>query len=245
VLRAYLDDGNDGFLGQTDPSLLDAPQAGLLVTVDGADVTRDLTLPSGAAVARVAALHRTGLTWQVKIDVVSNGKLPVLATVTSGPGFPVPADLGVSNVLALQLGHLTDTFDVSGPVPAPGDAYEVAVTYADGTSETLTASVDQVLSTSPTPVAPIGWAASLTPTFTWSAPSTPPAGAWATFVVVQQHVSGAPAVLSPPLPSTQTSWTYAGPPLLPGMAYDWLVQAVDASGDTATSAYPSATFTTP
>ncbi len=243
VLRAYLDEGDDGLLGPNDPSLADAPQTSMIVDVGGADATgRDLALPTARAVAKVTSYQRVGLAPQLRFDVSSNLGTPVTATVTSGPNVRVPYDLGVSNALASQLTHFSQYYQLNAQRPSAGDAYEIVVAYADGSAETLTASLRQVLAAAPTPVAPAGAAPSLTPTFAWTPPSPAPSGPYAYVVFVQ---SAAGVYVTPWLPSSQTSWTYGGPPLAPATTYSWYVEAVDADGDVAVSAYPPLRFTTP
>ncbi len=232
-LQAYLDAGGDGLIGAGEPALLDAPAA--RVTVAGGGVSAPaLAFPATKATARVttqvtaepaAADHLT-------FEVRSGTARPVSVTVARGANVDGSLDLGVSGWPGTA-----PLFRRSWPLassPSTGDAYQLAVTYDDLTTETLTATVAAVL-VPPTPTAPIGASASSTPAFAWSAPPTAPAAAYQYGLNMWSPAGGA-SWLSTGIPSGQTSVPYDGPPLVSGRTYDWYVWLEDAAGNSASSA---------
>lgn len=143
----------------------------------GANLTFNNVVASGAQ-AKVRTAHFYNVSWvpadqYQMIQSISNGlKMPVKATVISGPNIPVPHDLVNMNLDMIQ----TWTW-LGALVPKVGDTYVYDVIYGDGTTETLTASVTGIVPNNAmsAPSSPANGAigVSTKPTFTWTAPSSP------------------------------------------------------------------------
>ena len=221
--------------------------------VAGANLTgKNVTLPAGNSVASAQTTHElNGANDNYNLSVRTEGvsKRVVKATVMSGPNIPLPADMGNS------WGQIQGWFSLQTTAPTVGDAYTIDVTYSDGATESLTASVTGVLGTDnmATPASPTGTGASITPTFTWTAPTTPPGGTY-TYDVGIQSQGGGNWIWSYPdsgpeggLPSSQTSVAYNVDgsanmtSLAPNTSYDWWIQVSDSNGN---QARKFATFTT-
>ncbi|MGB9233449.1 MAG: putative Ig domain-containing protein, partial [Terriglobales bacterium] len=149
------------------------------VSISGTTTNENLTLPSANSIAVV----RTQSTEQINSDGTStnysigfnvNGllKLPVAVELTSGPtpGVVMPADIadGGFNGNSDQFSYWTS---LNGATPKVGDSYSLKVTYSDGTSETLTATVGAVLNAFATNLSPQGSGVSATPNFSWTDPA--------------------------------------------------------------------------
>lgn len=125
--------------------------------------------------------------------------------------------------------------------PAVGDGYQLAVTYLDATpAGTLTVSVSGVIAQFATPTAPLGGVASSSnPTFTWSAPATPPAGSYSYRVSI---LGGDGDRESSAIASTATSYLFSTAPTT-GVLYDWAISIVDANGNRSENRTPFMTGT--
>jgi len=135
-------------------------------------------LPSAGSTAAVTTQHYqqtstsgTNTGYTLGFNVRAGNKLPVAITLTSGPNVVNPLDIAACSYCG------TPQFDyyisVNSDRPTVGDAYSFQVTYSDGTSETLTATVSAVLDAFATNLAPQGTSStSTTPTFTWTDPSS-------------------------------------------------------------------------
>ncbi len=138
-------------------------------------LTQDLTLPSASSVATVMTQNseqiNSGVTnsnYSIGFQIYGLLKLPVaveLATESS-PGVVIPADIANGGFN----GNKGFNFwtGLNGATPNKGDSYGLKVTYSDGTSETLTATVSAVLDAFATNLSPQGNGVSLTPNFSWS-----------------------------------------------------------------------------
>lgn len=232
-LYSYLDAGGDGLVAG-EPQRLGAPAA--LVTVAGAPVSAPvIALPSAKASAQVT----TQVTAQpaagnrLAFEVGAGLARPVAVTVTGGPNVAGPLDLGLAGEAGAG-SRFVASWPIGPAAPAVGDRYTLAVTYADLTTESLAAQVAAVLAP-PVPAAPVGTATSSTPTFSWSAPASPPSSA-ITYGLTMWSPAGGAAWLSTRIPGGQTSAPYDGPPLATGKTYDWYVWLEDAQGNSASSA---------
>jgi hypothetical protein len=244
---AFVDVGDDGYLGRGEPNLFDDKVGRQLVTVSGGPATAlPLALPTTAAVARVTTSHQEwsgGSSDWIELSVVANLKLPVSVQVT-GPSLAAPFDLGLSND-----GGNSPTFrgqrGLNGATPKVGDVYTFAVAYSDGTFDTLTASVTGVVLSVPKAISPMGPTTDLAPTFTWSAPASPPAGPY-TYQINVWPQNGMGGWWYGPMPGGQTSVAYnvdgTASSLAAGTTYQWNIEVVDANGNRGSS---QATFSTP
>ena len=150
---------------------------GLLVQVSGTAVSGiNLTLPATGATASVTTGHWLNPTlsqegYNISIRVYENLKKPVSASVTSGKGIIGPVSFG-NRYRELETWF---SLPLSSP-PVTGDSYAIAVTYSDGTSETINASVTGVLNDFAQPSAPAANATTVSgPQFSWLPPATAPA----------------------------------------------------------------------
>jgi hypothetical protein len=134
--------------------------------------------------------------------------------------------------------------------PSVGDSYGLLVTYSDGTSETLTATVAAVLNSFATNLAPTtGTSQSTTPTFSWTDAANA-SGYLYSFDLYS--TTGGPIWQIPSnnsnftgFPSSITSITWGTDPtgdtsnlpsvssLTDGTTYDWVITAYDSNFDSA------------
>jgi hypothetical protein len=181
----------------------------------------------------------------LNFDVDPYWKVPAAAQITSGPSLVLPIDLGV--------GNSSDHFGLQGwtnlwpTTPTVGDQYTVHVTYLDGSTEDLLLTVSGYITSAPTPTSPANLATgvALAPTFTWSAPAAPPAGAYTYNIGVYSN-SGGNGWWYGSMPSSQTSVLYdvdgnASPTLAPNTQYSWQIEVQDVQGNRASQ---SVNFTT-
>ncbi len=168
---AFYDRNDDGVLQATEPSNLGVqPIVGF---VGGMPSTvPSIRLPVTSAEVRVTTAYLVGTegTYSLDFMVLPGLKVPVRASLNSGPGVPAVVDIPLSGFA----GSLGISFEAATK-PAAFTSYSVNVEFADGTSQTLSASVDGVFQTPPGLISPPsgGSGVSRTPTFTWSpAPGT-------------------------------------------------------------------------
>ncbi|MCM0083753.1 carboxypeptidase-like regulatory domain-containing protein [Geomonas sp. Red32] len=129
----------------------------------------------------------------------------------------------------------TATVDVANR-PGTGAQCTFNVTYVDNTTETLTATVSTVSDNFPVPTAPLGAVgSSANPAFTWTAPTTAPAGGY------DIAINGSDIVWTDDIAPGVTTYTYNNPTqvggyaaaVTPGVLYSWNVASVDAVGNRA------------
>lgn len=225
---AVIDMNNNGIIDAGDISNTNgnAPT----ITVNG-NTTSNLTLSSAGSIASVTTDHGfDGVTHWYDLNLQANdGTKRVMAvTLLSGKNMPVPRDLGKD-------WEFHTWFGLNATVPTVGDSYVFKVTYSDGATENISGSVTGVLgmgamatslAVSPTPSANV-------PTFTWAAPTTPPAS-----YTYRVNLNGNANWWYPQdngLPSTTHSAVYnadgrANPAsLVTGTAYNWQVKVQDAN----------------
>ena len=239
-LFAFVDMDDNGYFGLGDklPNFRAMPT----FTVAGTNITgKSITLPntnSVSAVNTIHDLHGTNHSYNVDFRIRDIMKRADKATVMSGPNIPLPLDLG------RFYNNLQDNISLGTTAPTIGDAYTVNVTYSDGTSETVTVSVTGLVGTSnlATPVSPTGVISDTTPTFTWSAPLSAPAGGY-TYDVTIQPQNGGNWIWSYPdngpygMLSSQLSVLYNTDgsahqsALTPGTNYDWWIAVNDSNGN--------------
>jgi len=239
---AFVDMNNDGLIDTGDMEA--GNNAPTFTSVTGNTIL-NIALPAGNAVASVLTTHGTnissGVPWywySTDTNIVSGAKMPVSAIVYSAPNAAVPFDLTTS---VYGSGGVMDGLQNMGLTPpAVGDAYQVLVTYADGSTEYLNASVNAVLDSfaqtpSPSGTNTNGGASVPNPVFSWAAPLAPPA-AYAYAMAIQQ-ASGVGGILystNGTMPSSTTSVTATGLTLTGGTTYRWWINVLDSSGNMAT-----------
>ena len=99
-------------------------------------------------------------------------KRAVAMTLFAGSNVNVPLDMGPLGGNSAYLPAIN-----SGVAPTVGDSYQFLVTYSDGTTQTITATVTGVLSSFATNLAVNSASpySTTVPQFTWTAPASPPA----------------------------------------------------------------------
>jgi hypothetical protein len=236
---AIIDMNDNGFIDAGDIESTDDSDA--MITVSG-NMTHNLTLASANAFAEVATGHGKNASsewYQLNMEVDDGRKRVVKATLNAGPNVAGPIDMGKS-----EWGGHSTWIDLRSQAPTVGDSYTFDVTYSDGSTESFTRSVTAVLESFATPTYPVdpGDAGNgiTTPTFTWTAPASPPASYTYDIRVSDSSWN---EVWSPEgdMPSTQTSVLYdadgeaSQPSLSVGVTYNWDIEVQDGNGNTATN----------
>ncbi|GFE59357.1 carboxypeptidase regulatory-like domain-containing protein [Geobacter sp. AOG1] len=171
---SLVDQNKDGVIWTGDYTVGDrlAPA----ITVNGANVSGiTSTIPKRDVEASVATSHYIDASGQegfgLNFSARPDFKQPVNVTVLTGQDVAGPVDLAVR-----QSGDFS--YQVSGiPRPAVGTEYTLDIGYSDGTTGSETVAVTAVLDSFADPVSPKGKVTfNPTPTFSWTAPSSPPAG---------------------------------------------------------------------
>jgi hypothetical protein len=243
-LEAFIDRGNDGFTGPTNPSTFGSQLPSALVTVSGLNVPAPTFAIRSSNSAVTLATQRNdngfGANDALSFDISSNLKVPVKVQITSGPDVLVPVDLGITqndgSVISFR-----DFWSLNPATAQVGDAYTLDILYSDGTSETPTALVTGVVTSLPVIGFPANNATGVgaTPTFTWSAPNSPPAGTYLYWVNVYPTNGFGNGWNYGPMLSSQKSIAYNfdgnGSPLTVGQGYQWNIQVMDSNGNSATA----------
>jgi hypothetical protein len=226
------EDGGDWFNALTDIH----PQ---IVNMAGGDLTNvDLSLPgtnSAFAVTTQTYKSTTFQSYTITFEVFPQTKLPVNVTLTSGAHFNLPIDLAKDPQIAGEFSPPSLNVEM-----APSGSYALDIAYSDGSTETVTPPPVTVLNSFATPTYPLSIdCCDLTPTFTWTAPSSPPAS-YSYFVRIYPGGPGTGQWYFPSpnsligMPSSQTSVVYNvdltanNPPLTAGILYYWEIAIQDA-----------------
>jgi hypothetical protein len=186
VEDAFIDQDNNGIedAGDIGGSLVAALiGSGITQTsVTGPLANQNLTLPSNNAFAAVLTQHyQTGTPSYSFLFMVDFGeKMPVAVTLLpsanpDGANVAGPMDIAVCEYayFGCSSSAFSIGFTLGATSPTVGDTYSFDVTYSDGTTGTLIATVTGVLNTFATSLAP-QTGTSTTPTFTWADPVCTP-----------------------------------------------------------------------
>ncbi len=228
----WLDQNNDHNLDSGD--LTDFQGLTPTVNVTGNLTNVNETLPGAAETVSLATTHISGSGGDSYSFTVYGGdgtKRAVATTLYSGANVNVPVDLGPLGGSNAYLPLINNTV-----APTVGDSYNFLVTYSDGTSSTITATVTAVLNSFATNLAVNSASpySSTVPQFTWGAPAAPPAN-----FVYFLNLFGPNASWYYPyntnigMPSTQTSVVYdvdgnaSTPALTTGTTYTWQIFVQD------------------
>jgi hypothetical protein len=216
------------------------------IVVSGSTCTNyncNITLISVSAVANVKTnvnVNSGPDTYFLSMNVRGQTKLPVAATLISGPNVAVPFDFPVDQHNDYQPIYANTVS------PTVGDTYQFLVTYSDGDTAVLTAQVTAVLTSSyATNLAMVTTApySTTVPELTWTPPGTAPTLLPYTYFVSLNgsdnnwNYSGGKN--SKGIPSSQTSVPFdvdqsaSHPTLTTGTTYNWVVSVQDADGNTA------------
>ncbi len=230
----WLDQNNDHNLDAGD--LTDFQGLFPIVNVTGNLSNVNVTLPGASETVALATTHLAGnVTDQYWYSVYAGDgtKRAVAMTLFSGANVNVPVDLG-------PLGGTNAYLPlINGAVaPTVGSSYQFLVTYSDGTSQTITATVTGVLNSFATNLAVNSaspYSASV-PQFTWGAPASPPANyGYALNLFGPNGGWFYPQNSSIGMPSTQTSVVYDAdgsasiPSLTTGNTYTWQIIVEDSA----------------
>ena len=246
-----IDQNNNGIIDPGD--ITNTQHLKTFTTISGATTGQNLTLPSTNSSLTITTTHyrfvngsNISQNYYLNFTLAGVLKLPISASIVSGPNIINPIDIGN----CITCGNGGDGFAYSVPigtiVPSVGDTYGVAVTYSDGTSETVSAAVTGVITTFPSNLLPqTGTSVSTQPTFTW----TDPANA-SNYTYSFQLSNGSGNVWQIPgnnsnssgFASTITSITWNVDPtgggstpsiasLSTATSYQWQIQATDANGN--------------
>jgi hypothetical protein len=265
VLFGIIDQNNNGIMNSPGEISNTNQSNSASVVISGTTTNENLTLPTTGnaptnSVARITTQHQqqigsngTNDSYNINIRVDGYYKLPATVEVTTKPAAQtvvVPADWATA-----AFNGNTDQFDIqpnlNGGTPQVNDAYNLLVTYTDGTSETLTVTVGAVLNAFATLVSPASQATgvSLTPNFSWTDPANPTNYLYQ-FQLMDNNYSTiwkipADNSNSNGFSSSITSITWNVDPMgnndLPSVSslnslstYQWSIQVTDANGNEAT-----------
>jgi len=254
-----------GIIDQNNSGLIDAP--GQIsntngtnkapVVINGNLSNENLTLPNANAVATVSTQNQEQInsgntTYNYSISLNVNGliKLPVAVELTaeSNPGAVIPVDIA-TGVLYGNRGFSFYT-SLNGATPKVGDTYTLHVTYSDGNSEDLIATIGAVLNAFATGLSPQGTGVSVQPNFSWTDPANASNYTYQFWLCCNQNgtIWQIPSNNSKTngFSSSITSITWGTDPTNPnppnppsvsslngGTYYSWQIQAQDVNGNSA------------
>lgn len=233
-IYAIYDMNNDNLFAYGDVTSTD--ESGLSVTLTGSGSTGNtISLVSSNANVNITTNHfknsdLTNESYSVNGNVRSQLKRPVavvLSGVPASSGLTTPMDLGLDRSEIRFWGNVTTR-------PSVGDSYTFDVTYSDGSTETVSSQVSAVLDSFPNNTSISGATVSTVPTFTWTAPTTPPASYNYSLWVGGSNGSFWEAWS---LPSSQLSAVYGfdgqAAALATGTPYSWNIGVRDQKGNQA------------
>ena len=190
----------------------------------------------------------TNISYALNLNVREHAKLPVSVTLTAGPNVLYPLD--IAHCSSCNNVGYDYYINVNSAQPAVGDTYSFLVTYSDGTSETITASVTGLITAFATGLSPSGSVpGDTTPTFTW----TDPASASSYTYQFNLNDNNGNTIWQIPGPNSNlngfastitsitwgtdptgsTSNTPSVPSLTTGTTYYWQINVQDANGNSA------------
>jgi len=188
-------------------------------------VTVSLGNAGGRAVVRTEYDYPSS--YNLFFEGVYNSKMITNMTILSGPNLAesidVPWDDGWFD---------TWSFVLPGR-PTIGDTYSIRLRYSDGTVDTLSPTITDILDGYSTPISPSGTTSGLAPLMTWTQPTVSPSQLPLTYKIRVKNDSGS-TVWDYTVPGNRTYATYnedgTGTPLISGSQYHWSVQVKDEQG---------------
>jgi hypothetical protein len=252
---AVLDQDNNGVISAGDSTNIPRGGNPPIVPISGA-ATLNLSLTGANSTAAVTTSNfqsttsgGTSQSYLLNFRVEPGTKLPVAVELTSGPNVMAPLDLAICGTCGTPFQFQTN---INTTLPTTSDTYALKVTYIDGNSETLNATVSGIVSALPTNLLPgVSTSTTTTPTFTWTDPSN------ASNYTYQFQLFDANGNTIWQIPgnnsnsngfdSSITSITWGTDPtgggstasvgsLTSGSTYQWEIQVQDSNGNTATQA---------
>jgi hypothetical protein len=250
TLSAFIDQNNDGMNDAGDSTTSHLPAALLpTVTLTGGNLTgQDFTLPSSNANASVgtAQWQAAGLGggFNLAFRLWDGTQQIASATLVSGPDVLAPLDLAYN---AFDSAWILGA-NLNQDRPSVGAVYGFQVTYTNGNTETVNATVTAVLDSFAGGLAPAGsgngsgTGTDVQPVFTWSAPVAPPAGGYTYSFGLQPQGAGSFLWQVENLPASTTSLTWGTDPgnagnapaatsLAVGVPYQWYLTVLDTQGN--------------
>jgi hypothetical protein len=235
---AFIDQNNTNSLDSGD--LVYDNIGSLPVVINNNSPTVNLTLSNAGSRGIVYTEHWTnGSTSTYRLDFAVTGimDLPAKAQIASGQNIPVPTDMQKSNN---SVGGFFCQVDLGAVRPVLTDAYRFDVNYYSGAAGQTTEPVTAVLDSF---VQNIYGDATTTPTYSWTAPASPPSF-FTYYIEVYDSTTGNliwfyPGETPFGMPSTQTSVLYnvdgtaSQTALTIGTPYDVFVTVRDANFNSA------------
>ena len=240
---AIIDMNNDGAISAGDIANVGGNSNPQLTSVAGNTVINQ-TLNASTPRVTLQTNHATNGTpaqdfYQENVQLKSDtaGKLVVAVEILSAPSGPVPRDLGSGNG-----GRFQDQFFLGAAPPSIGDVVTLRATYSDGTTQDFSPAVTGVLSSFPQNPAANPTAGNRNmPTFSWTAPASPPSSY--TYSIDVYSSLGGNSWYYPTqtngMPSSQLSVVYnvdgtANPAqLVTGTTYIWNISVQDSNHNNA------------
>jgi len=182
---AVLDQNKNGIIDVGDIQNTDngGNGSGVLLSITGSLSNEDLTLPSAGSTAYVSTQVSEnsgpggGESYSLSFAVDAAIKLPVSVTLqpssnADGANVVAPMDIASCAVNGSSCGQGFQIYvNLDNVAPKAGDTYSFAITYSDGTTGTVSATVSSVLSAFATNLSPSGTGVSVTPNFSWTDPA--------------------------------------------------------------------------
>jgi hypothetical protein len=182
---AVIDQNNDGVIDAGDIQNTNNVSNSALIAVTGTTTGENITFSSAGAVASVQTQNSrfigsggTTENYDIAFNVQAMSKQPVAVTLqtntnSDGANAVAPMDIALCGGVNSSCGNGFQVYvGLSSVSPAVGDTYTFDITYSDGTTGTLMATVTGILTAFPTNLAPTS-GTSTTPTFTWTDPVNP------------------------------------------------------------------------
>lgn len=236
---AFRDLNNSGSYDAGDVGWIDNDDVSPTVTVATSPVAAaDINLINQNAAISFGTVHQKaswGESFNIDVTVQPMKKRIFNVQIVSGPQISAPIDMNFDD----------DEFEIwinlGGARPTVGDAYQIKLSYSDGTSETVEKKITAVLDGFATPVAPVGLVPfNATPTFSWAPPSPAPAQYNYSLWVTQIDNNNWNDVWDVwGLPGSQTSIVYGSQgeveqsTLTDGGNYSWSITVKDGLGNEA------------
>jgi hypothetical protein len=172
---AIIDMNDNGLIEPTDISNVSNNQGGPPPLTVSGTMTNDITLTTAVSTMNVTTNHQQNMnntptdTYSLNLGISWGTKRPVAMTLTSGPNVALPWDLPVDTNNSVYV-------NLNGATPRTGDTYQFLVTFSDGSSMTMPASIT-VLNSFVTGMlmnSPVSSGSATMPVLNWVTPASPP-----------------------------------------------------------------------
>ncbi len=249
-----LDQNKNGIMDAGDVSNTDSGST-TTTSVTGNMTGLNLTLSGANSVATVTTYNMqstnsggSSTSYALNFNVREHAKLPVSVTLTAGPNVLSPLD--IAHCSGCNNAGYDYFINIANAQPTVGDTYSFLVTYSDGTSETITASVTGLLTNFATALSPSGSVpGDTTPTFTWTDPANASNYTYQFYMsdnngnTIWQIPGNNSNLLGFPSTITSITWgtdptgdssnTPSVPNLTTGTTYNWQINVQDSNGNVA------------